>query len=344
MAPAFLEGVAHTPSGEAACLACYLVQTKLHRPLLLNRMYREAIHRFPFQKALLVNYADFCAKHGYHHLSRKYYALAFAISGGDGCRTRCYGNYFASGHPTIDHGVVSEAIYRFYLERYPHSSEAHMMYAGYLASVMPTPFKTQRCFAKGLQLDPNSKLLSAYGFFIWACADNPAAHAGEDVQTQIFDEVEKVFEKAAQLEPNSLEALQNLGRFYAFRKNRTKEAIETFHKAHQLRPYNAEIALQLALAIENECVRLAEEERLRLGGGGAATSTANAGLQESWQSPRLRSLKEAVKQAFEKVIDLNPSHVEALDRYAKFAVSILKDLTLAAKIWSRIEQINRSQD
>lgn len=330
-----LDGVAGTVNGEAACLACYLVQTRLHKSKLLNDMYKHAIRRFPFDTAILVNYAKLCVDLGFHDLARKYYARAYGIADGDFCRTQCYANYLSCAFGDQQAGP-GEVLYRFFLERNPQSAQAHTHYANYLAGVMPSPFKTESHFETALRLDPRSELAyQLYGHFVWACADHRAAYTDATVKGCIFDRAEQLFRRAAELDPSNAAALTHLGTFYANRKDRFEDAVKVLHQAHQLNPNNVDVVRQLATVLVEECAKVQREDLQR------HSAAAKQGVAGTPASARLRSLTEATQQALESALRLDPHHRTTLEQYAQFAVTFLKDPVLAAELWRRIERLGR---
>lgn len=122
-----------------ACLANYIVQTRLDKPGVLNKMYRITLRRFPSDTAVLVNYATFCVDHGFGQLARKYYAKAYGLANGDSSRTQCYANYLSSFYNDQQVGC-GEVLYRDYVNRHETQSLAHMNYANYVAVTIPSPF------------------------------------------------------------------------------------------------------------------------------------------------------------------------------------------------------------
>lgn len=336
-----LEGVSTTPSDEAACVACFLVQTKFsHKAGFINRLCRVAVKRFPFHTALLVNYAKFCCDFGFHALARKLYARAYGASDGDFWRTLCYVNYLSSTYGATQ-TPAGEALYRRHAEANPESSQANMYYANFLAVMIPTPFKTEEYFQKALSLDPKSKQIGQYAQFVWACADNPVAHQSGDVRAQLFDKAESLFKMAVDIEPENPVALQNLGNFYANRRGKFEETVETLYKAHKLSPTSADVARQLCAVLLEECLRMQTEEQQRFRAaakqGPAADSSTLPGYTPT--APRLRSLTDSTHQVFEKCVELDPSHRETMEKYAGFAVAVLRNPTLAADLWTRINHL-----
>lgn len=334
--PFLLDGVATTTNDEYACLACYLLQTKFNRPKFLNTMYTEALRRFPYHTAILVNYAKFCADMGFHVLTRKYYAKAYSLADCDFCRTQCYSNYLSS-HYTNSQAGTGELLYRYFLQRHPQSTHANLYYANYLGVMLPSPSKTEKYFEEALKLDPQCKQMGLYAHFVWACADNLAFYRSSDVRSLIFDKAEALFRKAVDLEPENPAVLQQLGNFYANRKNRFKQTVLVLHKAHKMSPNNVDIVHQLATSLIEECTRVQQDELKRIG------CAARQGVTPAQMSPRLRSLVESSCATLDKALELNPKHRMTLEQYAQFAVVVLKDPALASEMWRRIHQLDHER-
>lgn len=341
-----IDGVATTPHSDVACLTNYITQTRRgHRGRLLNTLYRHAITRFPFDTAVLVNYATLCADRGFATLARKYYARAYALAEGDFSRTQCYANFLSSQGESGGHGEAAtaaatggqlgggEVLYRDYVQRHPQSALAHTHYANYVAVALPTPCLVETHFERALQLDPRAgTTCQLYAHFVWACADSRAAYEDGAIQSQIFDKAEQLMQRAAELEPANVTFLLQLGTFYANRRDRFEEAIEVLYRAHKLSPNNTEIVRQMCGVLEWECARVRAEEQRQ---PRAATPAAASAV-----SSRLRFLVDSTRQSFERALLLDPMHRATLEQFAHFAVSFLNDHVLAADLYKRIQRLD----
>lgn len=343
-APLLMDGVANTMSEEAVCLATYIVQTRFQEPQLLNRLYRRALLRFPTHATILVNYATLCMYAGYHVLARKYIAKAFAASSADLNCTMCYAHYLCRSYEDQQVGSA-EALYGGFLERHPNVAQAHAAYANFMTVSMPTPFKTEEHFQRALELGPRTEdVLLQYGQFMWACTDSRNVYTNDDVRHRLFDRVEQLFKEAVAASPNSFTACHQLGTFYANRHNRFEDAMTMLYRAHKLQPGNVEVLRHILNTLHEECVRVQREEQRQSGTvAGQASSVAMAASSSSSasSSSRLRSLTSATKDMFDNVVAKEPNDTATLERYARFAVETLKDPRLAAKLYSRIQELNR---
>ncbi|KPI87686.1 hypothetical protein ABL78_3224 [Leptomonas seymouri] len=332
-----MDGVATTMSEEAVCLATYIVQTRFQEPQLLNRMYRRALLRFPQHATILVNYATLCMYSGYHVLARKYIAKAYAASSGDLNCTMCYAHYLCRSFEDQQIGC-GEALYSHFLENHPNSAPAHAAFANFMAGAMPTPFKTEIHFKRALELAPKSEdVVLQYGQFMWACTDCKNAYASDEVRCCVFDRAEQLFKEAVAINPSSFTACHQLGVFYANRHNRFEEAMSMLYRAHKLQPGNVEVLRHILNTLHTECVRVQREEQRQSG-----AVAGQGGSYAATPCSRLCSLTAATRDMFENVMNKDPTDRITLERYARFAVETLRDPRLAASLYRRIQELNRT--
>jgi tetratricopeptide (TPR) repeat protein len=236
-----------------------------------------------------------------------------------------FADFLATWYP--DRLDVAESFHLQSLRFNPGSAQAHFCYASFLTHLSNAPELAERHFQAALKLDANDTVtLCCYATFLETQAD---AHGAQwEGHSAALYYAEDMFRRAIDIAPKI--TLHNvLFGCFLWRRQRMPEAWALLETAMQRDPTSI-IALRISgVFLHDYHVSTTAGAR-----GNAATATdANSGVQQSSTASTMAN------QCFQQALRADPTDIESLRGYARFAEDVLGDASLSAKLYSAAAKV-----